>query len=37
VLLTPTSLSLPQLRRRLPAAAPHRVPWPLVARLERPG
>jgi len=37
VLLAPTSFVLPQLRRRLVAAAPHRAPRPLAARLERPG
>jgi hypothetical protein len=37
VLLAPTSFVLPQLRRRLVPAAPHRAPRPLAARLERPG
>jgi hypothetical protein len=37
VLLAPTSFVLPQLRRRFVAAAPHRAPRPLAARLERPG
>jgi hypothetical protein len=37
VLLAPVSFLLSQLRRRLPAEVPHRAPWPLAMRLERPG